>query len=102
MIALYGGSNPAAALRFQANQYSELLVYEFRSLFAASLVAAFASPIAFCASPFASCAAPSTLSLSEPTTLPTPCLTLPEASLARPVTLSVVLPIGISPTEVEL
>src|ERR1041384_7414228 len=48
-------------------------------------------PIACWASPFCSCLTPSARILSLPVALPTPCLTLPTASFAMPLTLSPVL-----------
>jgi len=70
-------------LNTSSPQIQRFLLIALAVLFAASFTAAFASPVAFWASPFSSWAAPSALSLSDPTTFPIPCFTLPAASFAR-------------------
>src|SRR3981189_1189689 len=77
------------------------LVVDQRFLFAAaaalltaSLVASLASPSACWPLPLTSWIAPSPCRRPEPGASPTPLLALPMASLAAPLTLSAVLPIG--------
>ncbi len=65
------------------------------ALFTASLVASLASPMAFWPLPFTSWITPSPCRRSEPVASPMPCLALPMASLAVPLTLSVVAPMKI-------
>src|ERR1700761_2086795 len=85
-------ANSMSRYRRFRNQRFRLVVDA--ALFTASLVACLASPTAFWPLPLTSWITPSPCRRSLPVASPMPCLALPRASLAVPLTLSAVAPMG--------